>query len=49
MKIHFEHKSTSFTFERQPMPECRFRALCSLVLAAIGGGVLLGLVYMLDV
>lgn len=46
MKLHFEHKSTAFEFERQPMPERRFRWLCFLALAAIGGGVLVALVYM---
>ena len=42
MKIHFEHKSTVFEFERQPMSPERFNALCKLARAAIGGGVLLG-------
>ena len=49
MKIHFEHKSTVFEFERQPMSPERFNALCKLARAAIGGGVLLGLVHMLGV
>lgn len=49
MKIHFEHKSTVFEFERRPMPEGRFRALCTLILSVIGGAVLLGLVHMLDI
>ena len=44
MKIHFEHGKTSVTLERQPMPEGRFQALCSLGLAAIAGGVFLGAV-----
>ena len=49
MKIHFEHKSTVFEFERRPMPEGRFRALCTLILSVLGGAVLLGLVHMLGV
>lgn len=44
MKLHYERKSTVFELERQPMPEGRFRALCSLMLAAIIGGVLVGIV-----
>lgn len=44
MKIHIEHSGTIFEYEHRPMPEGRFRALCSLVLAAIVGGVFLGAV-----
>lgn len=47
MKIHFEHKSTVFEVESQPMPPERFTAVCGLIGAVIGGGVLLGLVYLL--
>lgn len=32
--------------EREPMPPERFRAVCKLLGAAIGGGVLLGAVHM---
>lgn len=46
MKIHLEYNGTVFELERRPMPESRFRALCILALAAIAGGVLLGLVHM---
>lgn len=49
MKIHFEHKSAVFEYEHHPMPEGRFRALCSLALAAIAGGVFLGAVAMCGV
>ena len=46
MKITWKHGDRSIEFERQPMKESRFRALCSLALAAIGGAVLLGAVRM---
>ena len=46
MKITWKHGNRSIEFERRPMPEGRFRALCSLALAAIIGAVLLGAVYM---
>ena len=42
MRIRLEHKSSAFEYERRPMPGDRFRALCSLALAAIAGGVFLG-------
>lgn len=47
MKIHFEHKSTVFEFERQPMPPERFTVLCKLAVATIGGAVLVAIVHML--
>lgn len=34
MRIRLEHNGTVFEFERRPMPEGRFKALC--VLAAAG-------------
>lgn len=46
MRITWKHGNRSIEFERRPMPEGRFRALCSLALAAIIGAVLLGAVYM---
>ena len=46
MKITWKHGDRSIEFERQPMKESRFRALCSLALAAIAGGVLLLAVHM---
>lgn len=45
MKIHFEHKSTVFEFERQPMPPERFSVLAKLAGAVIGGVVLLAAVH----
>ncbi len=38
MKIHFELGDIVFEYERNPMPEGRFRALCRLALATIAGG-----------
>ena len=35
MRIRLEHNGTVFEFERRPMPEGRFKALC--VLASAGG------------
>lgn len=49
MKITWKHGDRSIEFEYRPMPEGRFRALCSLALAAIIGAVLLLLVHMLGV
>ena len=46
MKITWKHGDRSIEFERKPMPEGRFRALCKLARAMIGGVVLLGLVHM---
>ena len=49
MKITWKHGDRSIEFERQPMREGRFRALCSLALAAIVGGVFLGTVALVGV
>lgn len=46
MKITWKHGDRSVEFEHQPMSPERFNALCKLAGAAIGGGVLLGAVYM---
>lgn len=46
MKITWKHGDRSVEFERQPVPEGRFRALCALALAVIVGGVFLGAVAM---
>ena len=35
MKIRFEHNGTVFEFERQPLPESRFKAVCAIVAAGI--------------
>lgn len=49
MKITWKHGDRSIEFEHRPMPEGRFRVLCSLALAAIVGGVFLGTVAMVGV
>ncbi len=49
MRIHIEHNGTIFEYEHRPMPEGRFRALCTLMLAAIAGGVFLGAVALVGV
>lgn len=38
MKIRLEHNGTVFEFERRPMPEKRFKALCALAAAGIYAG-----------
>lgn len=49
MRFIWKHGDRSVEFERRPMPEYRFRALCSLVLAAITGDVFLGAVALVGV
>ncbi|MDE7002939.1 MAG: hypothetical protein K2P08_00780 [Oscillospiraceae bacterium] len=49
MKIIWKHGDRSIEYEHYPMPEGRFRALCSLALAAIIGGVFLGAVVLVGV
>ena len=49
MKITWKHGDRSVEFEHQPMSPERFNALCKLAGAAIGGGVLLGAVYMVGI
>lgn len=46
LKIRLEYKDGVFEYERQPMKEGRFRALCALALTVIVGGVFLGTVAM---
>lgn len=41
MRIRIERNDTVFEFERKPLSEGRFRALCKLAGAAISGAVLL--------
>ena len=41
MKITWKHGDRSIEFERQPIPQERFAALCKLAGAVIGGVVLL--------
>lgn len=38
MKIRLEHNGTVFEFERKPIPECRFKALCVLAAAGVYAG-----------
>lgn len=38
MRIRLEHNGTVFEFERQPIPEGRFRALCILAAAGVYAG-----------
>ena len=38
MKIRLEHNGTVFEFERRPMPEGRFKALCVLAAAGVYAG-----------
>lgn len=49
MRIHLEHNGTVLEYERRPMPEGRFRLLCSLALAAIVGSVFLGAIALVGV
>ncbi len=35
MKIHLELGGTILEYERHPLPECRFRALCALAAAGL--------------
>lgn len=38
MRIRLEHNGTIFEFERKPMPEGRFRALCAIAAAGVYAG-----------
>lgn len=38
MRIHLEHNGTVFEYERHPLPERRFRAICGLVAAGVYAG-----------
>ena len=38
MKIRLEHNGTVFEFERKPMTEGRFRALCAIAAAGVYAG-----------
>ena len=38
MRIRLEHNGTVFEFERRPMPEGRFKALCVLAAAGVYAG-----------
>lgn len=41
MRIRLEHNGTVFEFERRPMPEGRFKALCALAAAGVYAGMVL--------
>ena len=38
MRIRLEHNGTVFEYERKPMPEGRFKALCALAAAGVYAG-----------
>lgn len=38
MRIRLEHNGTVFEYERRPMPERRFKALCVLAAAGVYAG-----------
>ncbi len=38
MRIRLEHNGTIFEYERRPMPERRFKALCTLAAAWVYAG-----------
>lgn len=42
MKIRLERDGTVFEYERQPMKESRFRALCALAAAGVYAGLVIG-------
>ena len=42
MKIRFERDGTVFEFERQPLPESRFKTVCALAAAGIYAGMVVG-------
>lgn len=43
MRIRLEHNGTTFEFERPPMPEGRFRALCQLAAGGMYAGMAVGI------
>lgn len=42
MRVKVEKDGTAFEFERKPMPEHRFRALCLLGALGLYGGMMVG-------
>ena len=42
MRVKFEKAGVTFEFEREPMPEHRFRALCLLGALGLYGGMMVG-------
>lgn len=49
LKIRLEYKGSVFEYERKPMSESHFQAVCKLAGAVIGGLVLVVLVHMVGV
>lgn len=43
MKIRLEHNGVTFEFERQPLPEGRFRAILGLSAAGVYAGMTAGI------
>ena len=43
MKIRLERDGDVFEFERQPLPESRFKAVCGLAAAGIYAGMVVGI------
>lgn len=46
MKIRFDLDGKIFEYEKEPMTQERFKVVCKLAGAAIGGGVLLGAIHL---
>lgn len=42
MKLKLDFHGVIFEYEKKPMPECRFRRLCSLASAALYVGLAIG-------
>lgn len=49
MKIHLKYGDASFKFERPPMEQERFTALCKLAGFAVCGGAVVATTYLLGV
>ena len=49
MKIRFEHNGTIFEYERKPLPESRFKALCAVAEAGIYAGIVVAAMKMCGV
>ena len=49
MRIRLEHNGTVFEFERRPMPEGRFKALCVLAAAGVYAGMVWAVAALCDV
>lgn len=42
MKIRLERDGVTFEFERQPLPDARFKAICRLAAAGVYAGMVVG-------